>query len=225
MARLLLGLALFLTTHAGIASAQVANPSFETDDEQVVLDSVKQVLGQGVVGRMYFGSAACRSYSTAFPKVTLTNVSGDARGLLAVQLLFQADSHVHAFERPSGVVRIMIGEDIPRAVLNMRISRVELDPYEQFNAQDAMNAVTDDANVRNGMRSHGIRFVERIDDHLVVPPDAGLREGYPHLPPVIRSMTVDQAFDLIAKTFHGIAVFGGCKKPAVVDYGFLFLEQ
>jgi len=225
MARLLLGLALFLTTHAGIASAQVANPSFETDDEQVVLDSVKQVLGQGVVGRMYFGSAACRSYSTAFPKVTLTNVSGDAQGLLAVQLLFQADSHVHAFERPSGVVKIIVGEDIPRAMLNMRISRVKLGPYEQFNAQDAMDAVVDDVNVRNGMRTLGIHFARSIDDHLLVPPDTGLREGYPHLPPAIQDMTVDQAFDLIARTFHGIAIYGGCKKQAVVDYDFLFLKQ
>jgi hypothetical protein len=38
------------------------------------------------------------------------------------------------------------------------------------------------------------------------------REGLPHLPETIQNMTVDQALDVIARTFKGIVIYGECAR-------------
>ena len=35
-------------------------------------------------------------------------------------------------------------------------------------------------------------------------------DRFPHLPRSIKSMTIDEALDLIAKTFHGVVFYGAC---------------
>lgn len=48
-----------------------------------------------------------------------------------------------------------------------------------------------------------------VIDHLV----SGPAEGAPHLPPLMQSVTVDDALNSVARTFEGIVLYGTCSQP------------
>jgi hypothetical protein len=46
--------------------------------------------------------------------------------------------------------------------------------------------------------------------------------GLPHLPDVITNLAVDQALDLVAKTFRGVVLYQYCKSAA--EYAVFFAD-
>ena len=63
---------------------------------------------------------------------------------------------------------------------------------------------TDEFNV--AMRKFGLGLPLTVTDMNILEPEQGL----PHLPVLLKELTVVQAFDLIARTFGGIVSYGTC---------------
>jgi hypothetical protein len=58
-----------------------------------------------------------------------------------------------------------------------------------------------------------LRPMMRVTDMILVQPAGGL----PHLPGVLTDLTVDQALDVVAKTFRVIVLYGFCPSSAQYD--------
>jgi len=144
-----------------------------------------------------------------FPTVNVQVPTKGKTGLAAVREMFKNDKEVLVTEQRSGVINVMIGK-APAEVLQTRISLVTLKPLEQYNAVLAITAITKTKEVAAVMRKL------RLEEPLVI---AGLgivepEKGLPHLPPSMKDITVDQALDLVAKTFKGIVFYGACVDPS-----------
>jgi hypothetical protein len=91
-----------------------------------------------------------------------------------------------------------------------------LTPREQFNPEEAIIAVENTKEVEAGVRKLGFHVAEALVDHLVESPKA----GRPHLPTLMRDVSVDEVLVSIAETFQGVVLFGVCKQSKVFNMGF-----
>jgi hypothetical protein len=70
--------------------------------------------------------------------------------------------------------------------------------------------------VQSAMRELNIRIPARpLSIGIAQPAD-----GLPHLPSVITNVTMDQALDLVAKTFRGIVLYEFCSPPDQFEIDF-----
>jgi hypothetical protein len=122
--------------------------------------------------------------------------------------MFQNHKEITVAEE-SGIIRIRIG-NMPDAILRTRISLIKLKPMEQYNPDPAMAAIEETKEVKTAMRRLGFQSpVVVASGPLAVP-----EEEFLHLPTSIRNVTMDEALDLIAKTFKGIVIYGACARPS-----------
>ncbi len=179
-----------------------------------------------------FGGIARLNYATTcyakdgspmpFPKITAQAAEPGTMGLAAIESVFRGDNRVLVKAR-AGMVDITVG-DLPRGILETRIHFVRFERIEQYNPTMAINAIESTVEVKLAMRQGGYEFPVVISDMLVVTPE----EGRPHLPRSLRELTVEQALDLIAKTFGGIPTYGVCGQSGtrrLVYLGFIFKED
>ena len=126
----------------------------------------------------------------------------------AVRQIFRDDPNVVVTQGRSGMLRIMIGSVSP-AILQARIRAITLNPIEQYNVLSAVDEIAGTAG--NYAREHELhlRLAPFVIDHLV----SGPVEGAPHLPAVLRNVTVDEALDAVVRKFYGIALYGTCVRP------------
>jgi YD repeat-containing protein len=94
-------------------------------------------------------------------------------------------------------------------VLQTRIHRLKLKPLDAYNPGLAIAAIQNANEVASAQRRLGVEPPVIITDMNVVEPTHGL----PHLPSTLTDVTVDQALDLVAKTFKGVVSFGVCDDP------------
>ncbi len=117
--------------------------------------------------------------------------------------IFRKDHRVAIVQNPRDPFRIRIGT-VSGALLQTRIPTLKLNPRQQYNPFEALGAleVTSEFNAAI-QKLHLYNGLVVMSGRLLDPePDL------PHLPPVLKNVTIGQVLDAIAKTFQGIVSYG-----------------
>jgi hypothetical protein len=195
------------------ATAQEGRLTDERNKENLLRYLRPALRSAGGIGRLYY-STACSAkdgYPIPFPRVELQLPSKRKGGLAAVREIFGTNKEVVVTQDRSGMIRIIIGNPTTE-ILSTRIRALTLEPLEQYNPNMAIDAIAGSKEVEAAMRKLGVKLPAAITDMNVVTPEPGL----PHLPSSLNNMTMDQMFDLVAKTFGGITSYGSCADPSGV---------
>lgn len=163
--------------------------------------------------RLYY-QADCQSmknsgvdYSVPFPLFPLQSPSTDKTGIAAVREIFKNAKDITIAEEPLGIIRIWVGK-VPTEILRTKISLLNLDREAQYDPSSAIAAIESTKEVEAAKTSLGLSDA---------PYGGGLvalaENGLPCLPASMKNITVDQALDMIAKTWGGPVVFGVCSDP------------
>ena len=161
----------------------------------------------GGFGRILY-SSICYEHGqpVPFPELTVSPMVGNKMGLAAVRSVFRDDRSVTVEQDRSGMVRIAIGKP-QSAILQTKIRSLSLKPSEQYNPGLAIVAIEKSKDIQVAMKKLDLRLPDVVVlDMNVVEPARGL----PHLPAALAEITLDQALDLVARTFGGIAYCGIC---------------
>ena len=146
-------------------------------------------------------------YSVPFPFFPLQSPPADKTGVAAVREIFKNAKDIMIAEEPPGIVRIWVGK-VPTEILRTRISLLTLDRQAQYDPSSAIMAIESTKEVEAAKTSLGLSEA---------PHGGGLvalaENGLPCLPASMKNITVDQALDMIAKTWGGPVVFGVCSSP------------
>lgn len=161
----------------------------------------------GGTSRLYY-SIPCKDgeHIIGFPKLRLRLGSHKKTGVAAVQDLFANDKNVTVSKASSGIVRITVG-NASRNLLNTRIRLLKLKPHERYNPIAALLAIEANESVEEAARKLGLQLPTMVVSEHQVDPAAGI----PHLPAVLRDLTLDQALDAVARTFKGLVIYGECE--------------
>lgn len=200
---ILVGAAASLAAAAGVPKGEI--------DSQRHLDTVLNFLRPAFTSK---GGPARISYSTVcardgaalpFPKLQVRPPLTDRTGFDAVRQIFRNDKRVEVTRNRSGVITITVGEP-PTDILQTQIRRLVLTPQEQYNEQLAIVAVMHTEEFTAAERVLRIKEPASVLGFNIVEPTKGL----PHLPSSLNNITVDEAFDRIAKTFHCAVLYATC---------------
>jgi hypothetical protein len=136
--------------------------------------------------------------------------AGTATGMDAVSNIFRDDPNV-AFEHDRfGLLRITIGS-VSTALLQTKIRSVALSTRERYNADSALEAIMATPEADAAGRSLNVfRWKGRLRMIVVISPGEPPKDA-PHLPSELQNVTLDEAFEVVAKTFQGIVSYGACK--------------
>jgi hypothetical protein len=209
--------ALVVGTLSGIpnleASPQssIISPESGKHFERVVLKYLWPALDYGqTVGRIYYG-AICKpnaNSTSLFPNLDVRPPPDGKIGVAAVRDIFRHVKDISVKETVPGIIRVRIG-NVSDAIMHVRIANLVLEPTEQYNYWLAIFKIENAPEVRSAMQELKIRLPVRPVSIGIAQP----AEGLPHLPGVITNITVDQALDLVAKTFRGVVVYEFCTSP------------
>jgi hypothetical protein len=194
--------------------AQMALPGDAGDSARTLVKYVRPTLvSTGKAARIYY-QATCvpddSDHPVRFPKVDVQLPSDGKTALDAVRTIFRSAHGVDVTEDDTGIIRIRIGE-VPDAVLRTQLSTVKLSPTVQYNAWSAVLAIENAPEVRSALEKLHILTPVRIIAMPVVEP----AEGWPHLPQELSNLTLDQALDLVARTFRTLIFYGQCTAPNI----------
>lgn len=163
----------------------------------------------GYVGRVYYGGR-CGTEGLGgavdFPRIVLHPTRRNT-ALKAIGEMFQGDSAVQVSEGKGKILSVTIGEP-STAILKTRISVLRIPLLAAYNPTGAIGVVEGASEVKVAMAKIGLRFPLELSEQLLVKPSPGL----PHLPAVMKGVTVGQALDAIAVTFQGIVAYGTCRE-------------
>lgn len=203
------------------ASSAAPDTVFEDSEgaEGIVLDSVWPLLeSERKVARIYY-RAVCpseESYPLIFPRVDVTPPTMQPDALERIRSVFIGSQDLVTVTEPeTGVIKIRIGS-VSGSILRTRISKLDLDLISQYNAQFAIFAIEKAPEIRKAMSTLNLRIPARLNNILMSTPDA----TRPHLPAHLSDLTMDEALDLVAKTWGGIVVYGECGRPDMFDIYF-----
>ena len=168
----------------------------------------------GKTGRIYY-EAICpptKDYPLAFPRIEMRPPLTNAADLAAVRSIFREEKGVMVAEGPPGIIRVRIGR-VPDAILRTRIPTLTLNPIEQYNSLPAIWAIENAPEVRSATEELHLVVPVRVTNMPVVRP----AEGLPHLPPELSNVTMDQALDMVARTWGGVVFYGACTEPGTYE--------
>ncbi len=146
-------------------------------------------------------------YSVPFPFFPVGPPPVDRTGVAAVREIFKNAKDVTITEDPPGIIRIWVGK-VPTEILRTKIFLLTLDRQAQYDPSSAIGAIESTKEVESAKASLGLSDAPVVGG-LVAPAENGL----PCLPASMKNITVDQALDMIAKTWGGPIVFGVCSTP------------
>jgi hypothetical protein len=106
------------------------------------------------------------------------------------------------------MLRIRVGE-VPDAILQTPIARLTFNADSRYNLFLAIAAIENAPEVQAAMNRLHLRVPARVYNFPVVQPT----EGFPHLPSEISNVTMDQALDMVAKTWAVVAFYGARTAP------------
>jgi hypothetical protein len=174
-------------------------------------DQLQPFVNRSHQGAQVYYRASCHKdggfQSLSFPGLQLRRVSGKETGLHAIRAMLPKGAVV---ESRSGSVYVRLGK-IPEQLIRTRIDKLVFSPDEQFTDVLAVMAIERNPDVRAAMQKLGYNLP--LEDISVLPSKP--QEGAPHLPPTLSHVTIDEAFNLVAKTFRGIVFVGFCEKERV----------
>jgi hypothetical protein len=179
--------------------------------EETVLEYLRDVAWSSRKAIRLYYQAKCApmkgslvDYSVPMPQFRVQPPSRGKSGLAAVRDIFNHAKGVRIAEKPEGIIRIWLGE-VPTEILRTKIHRLILDRQAQYDPSFAIAAIESTKEMNAAMNSL----------RLTLSPDVGgsvapVWKGLPHLPASVNDVTVDQALDMIAKTWGGPVVYGAC---------------
>lgn len=195
-------------------------------NEDSVLQRVRPVLRANEYAGLITYSGACHTNHpdfVGFPRVNVRRPSGST-SLAAIREMFANDSAVKVKEKPGKVIEIKIGSPVT-SFLRTKISVLRLGAINQYNPDIAIYAIMGAKEVKEKMNRLNFYAPQVINfGTLVTEPAPGL----PHLPAVLKNVSVEQILKLIAKKFGWIAVYGTCRQPngkGFVKVNFMALEN
>lgn len=94
-------------------------------------------------------------------------------------------------------------------ILRTKIRRLGLNGYQQYGSASAILAILESPEMRDAGKRFDLDTRLQVIDIIV----GGPISGAPHLPPVLKNVTVDQAFDAIAQTFGAVVLYQYCEPP------------
>lgn len=209
---LMIGGVLALLGAKPISTPQDDQHSAGSRNEEFVLRYLRPALNSiGTSGRIYYrGTCKKRGWDPIqFPKTEVQQSPKGVTDLDKIRGMFRNDGDVRVTELRPETIRIEIG-NVSAAILQTKISLLELSPVEQYNPAEAINAIEHTKYVKAAMQRLGVSLVP-IFLGLEVSPSQGL----PHLPSSMKDMTFDKALDAVANTFKGIVVYGECPQTGV----------
>src|SRR5450432_1119918 len=157
-------------------------------------------------GRIYY-QATCppngNNYPLMFPKIDARPPSVAGTELANIRSIFHHAKSVSVTADKGGLFRVRIGK-IPDTILQTRIATLSLDVDSQYNYLSAIGAIESAPEVQSVMATIGVGVPARVYHYGLVQPAAGL----PHLPAQIADVTMDQALDMVARTWRGVVFYG-----------------
>jgi hypothetical protein len=175
--------------------------------EDAVLRYLRPALrATGYAGRVYY-SGACKTEGlefVAFPEVDVHPPQSNT-AVEAVREMFRGNEEIQVVEEPQKIISVTVGKPLT-PILDTRISSFRIAPIAQYNPTLAIGAIENTEEVKAMMAKLGLRVPVLLSEQLLSKPSSGL----PHLPAVVKDITVGQVLDSIAVTFHGMIVYGTC---------------
>jgi hypothetical protein len=226
---LLVGLSICPAISSGSDSRELKPLLAYSNYESIVLARLKPLLAAANYGARLNYRGKCVAVSTdnellpdqktevmLFPKLTLQGPPTDSGGAAAIRALFQRGQSVAVKQLLPDVVQINIG-DVPDALLQTKISDLTLSPMEQYNPILLMGAIIKTREMEAALKRLKTIPLMVVDNYSLVDP----AEGLPHLPAIIRGMTIGQIFDQVASVFKIPVIYGACENPGIfnVDMG------
>jgi hypothetical protein len=143
--------------------------------------------------------------ATRFPQITLQSPSKNKTGVDAVREIFGKDKRTTVTTDATGMPRIKFGKS-PCALLQTKIHRLQFTTRQRYNIIEAEEAIENTKEVKASIRRLGLQQPIVVISENVQEP----MEGVPHLPASIKDVTMDQALDLLAKTFASVVFYEEC---------------
>jgi hypothetical protein len=179
--------------------------------EEAVLEYLREVAWSSKKAiRLYYQAncvpmnGALVDYSVRMPLSRVQPPSRDKSGLAAVRDIFHHTKGVRIAEKPEWIIRIWLGK-VPTEILRTKIHRLILARQAQYDPSFAIAAIESTKEMDAAMNSLRLSLSPNVGG-LVAPVEKGL----PHLPGSVNDVTVDEALDMIAKTWGGPVVYGAC---------------
>jgi len=155
-----------------------------------------------------------------FPKIAVLPPPEGTSGLAAAQGIFRNNKDIVVREDADGIIRITIGH-VSEAILHTPIARLAFDPTSQYNEVFAIASIEFSDEVQKATSDLKLRAPVKVYNYPVVEPN----ERLPHLPALVLNLTMDQALNLVARTFEGIVLYGACENSNLYDvtywYGYV----
>jgi hypothetical protein len=156
-------------------------------------------------GRIYYGMSECDGvrWETPFPEILVSRPSKDVADIATLRRFFANDSSVR--------IRMRFGE-IPAAILQTKVADIKLSPEDQYNPELAVMKIENAPEIRVQMSKMGIHTLNLPMNMILRPP----MPGFIHLPSILKKMTMDEALDIVATTFHGLVETAYCRKARLM---------
>jgi hypothetical protein len=204
---------------AGDPTTPIASPVESIENIRAILKYLWPVLSPTrKAGRIYY-QAICppngNDYPLMFPKIDARPPSVAGTELANIRSIFLHAKSVSVTADKSGLFRVRIGK-IPDTILQTRIASLSFDADSQYNYLSAIGAIESAPEVQSAMATIGVDVPARVYHYGLVQPAAGL----PHLPAQIADVTMDQALDMVARTWRGVVFYGACTVPGTYEIFF-----
>ncbi len=186
--------------------------------EEQAIDYVRRALDARSGGRIDFEAESCRAEGgdvVSFPSLKLSYPQGGTSADIALRNVFAGNRNI-SIKIDKSLFRITIGRP-GRSILRVRLKEVRFSSAQQYSGIYALAAVLEAPEVSAWMKQHAAREPMHPYVGSVRGPDPSL----PHLPARIQNVTVDQALDMISRTFDGIVLYGACEYRPLVDFNFV----
>ena len=172
----------------------------------------------GKFGRIYYNSFCDISGQgrPPLPKLIISQTNSDDIGIGAIRKMLSQNKFVTVSEGRSGIIDIYLGI-VSKKILDTRIGTVSLSRIGQYNPTVAIINFESTPEMRQSTNKAGISLSSNWLNVPVLPAD----DRYPHLPPSIADVAMDQALDEIAATFGGIVVYAACNEQHLYYTDFL----
>jgi hypothetical protein len=120
-------------------------------------------------------------------------------------MIFEGNQNVAVTKNVDGIITIKMGT-VRDDLLHAHIHVLRLQLTAQYDPRSVIAALANTVEMQSAMDSLDLRPSSVFHIGLAQSPGS----GRPHVPAVLKNVTIDQVLDLVAKTFRGIVTYGVC---------------